>query len=254
MRAVTPRRAPAVLTLVLALVASLAACGSSSGGDGPRLRVLAAASLSDAFEEAGAAWEEEHPGTDVEFSFAGSQELAAQVRQGVPADVLVTADAATMDSLRAETGPATVIARNRLVIAVRKGNPAGVRGLADLADRRVKVVLAAPEVPAGRYAARILSGQGIEVHPVSQEPNVRAVLNKVAIGEADAGLVYVTDAASARGRVDGVPIPDAQNAVAAYPAAALERSAHRADARAFVDWLAGDRAQAILRDQGFQRP
>ncbi|MET9510261.1 molybdate ABC transporter substrate-binding protein [Streptomyces flavidovirens] len=245
------------------LVPLLAACGSENGGTGSRtgeergttrITVLAASSLTDVFTAAGAAYEKEHVGTEVTFSFNGSQELASQVRQGVPADALVTADTKTMDGLKENTGDPVVIARNRLTIATARGNPEKIGGLKDLSRSGLKVVLAAPEVPVGRYSQKILDGAGVKVRAVSQEPNVRAVLSKVELGEADAGLVYVTDAATAGGRVSTVAVPDAQNAVASYPAAVLDDSEHREEASDFVRWLASPKAQKLLRDAGFQAP
>ncbi|MEU2025560.1 molybdate ABC transporter substrate-binding protein [Streptomyces sp. NPDC016469] len=249
------RRAAASL-VVVGLLTPLTACGGDDGtGDtATDLTVLAASSLTDVFKEAGAAYEKEHPGTKVTFSFAGSQELAAQVRQGAPADALVTADTKTMDGLKSDTGAPTVIAKNRLVIATGKGNPEKVGNLTDLADPGLKVVLAAPEVPVGRYSRQILDAQKITVKPVSQEPNVRAVLSKVELGEADAGLVYKTDVASAEGKVDSVDIPDGQNAVASYPAATLKTGKHGAAAEAFVTWLSSPGARKILTGAGFQQP
>ncbi|TRV75496.1 molybdate ABC transporter substrate-binding protein [Streptomyces sp. 130] len=250
----TQRRAAAAL-VVVGLLTPLTACGGDGTEDtSTRLTVLAASSLTDVFEEAGAAYEKEHPGTEVTFSFAGSQELAAQVGQGAPADALVTADTKTMDGLKSDTGTPVVIAKNRLVIATGKGNPEKVESLEDLADKRLKVVLAAPEVPVGRYSRQILDAQRITVKPVSQEPNVRAVLSKVELGEADAGLVYRTDVASAAGKVGSVDIPDEQNAVASYPAATLRTSEHAAAAEAFVKWLSSPEAQKILTGAGFQQP
>ncbi|OEJ57360.1 molybdate ABC transporter substrate-binding protein [Streptomyces agglomeratus] len=261
------RVAAAVVTT--ALLVPLAACGSDNGTrkdtrnktgtsatDSPEadLTVLAAASLTDVFKTAGAAYEKAHPGTKLTFSFAGSQELAAQVRQGAPADALVTADTKTMDALKTDTGAATVIAKNRLVIATGEGNPKKVQGLKDLADTGLKVVLAAPEVPVGRYSQKILDAQKISVKPVSQEPNVRAVLSKVELGEADAGLVYKTDAATATGKVDAIEIPDAQNAIAEYPAATLKTSENAEAAEAFVKWLSSPEARKIFTDAEFQQP
>lgn len=262
------RRRTAAAVLSAALLVPLAACGNDdsgakdkAGGSGTAsgapqadLTVLAASSLTDAFKEAGAAYEKANPGTRVTFSFAGSQELAAQVNQGAPADALVTADTKTMDGLSNETGKPTVIARNRLVIAVGEGNPEKVENLGDLADPKLKVVVAAPEVPVGRYSRQILDAQQIEVEPVSQEPNVRAVLSKVELGEADAGLVYRTDAATATDKVDAIGIPDAENAIASYPAATLKTSEHSEAAAAFVAWLSTPEAQKILRGAGFQQP
>ncbi|MCP3820625.1 molybdate ABC transporter substrate-binding protein [Streptomyces sp. A3M-1-3] len=261
------RRRAAAGLLTAALLLPLTACGSEDGqkdtgakASGPaaapkaELTVLAAASLTDVFKTAGAAYEKANPGTKVTFSFAGSQELAAQVKQGAPADALVTADTRTMDGLKSDTGAATVIARNRLVIATGEGNPHKVAALKDLADTKLKVVLAAPEVPVGRYGKKILDAQKVDVKPVSQEPNVRAVLSKVELGEADAGLVYKTDARGAADKVDAVEIPDAQNAIAEYPAATLKQSKNADAAAAFVKWLSGPEAQKILQEAGFQQP
>ncbi|MCJ1676822.1 molybdate ABC transporter substrate-binding protein [Streptomyces sp. APSN-46.1] len=252
--------AVAALTAAL-LVPVLSACGgedektaAAGTAKAANLTVLAASSLSDVFKTAGAAYEKSHPGTKVTFSFAGSQELAAQVKQGAPADALVTADTKTMDGLRAETGDASVIAKNRLVIATGKGNPFEIDELKDLADSKIKVVLAAPEVPVGRYGQQILDAQKIEVKPVSQEPNVRAVLSKVEMGEADAGLVYKTDSAKSGDKVVAIEIPDDQNAVASYPATTLKQSKNAEAAAAFVAWLSTPEAQKIFQDAGFQKP
>lgn len=275
MNATPNRRRTAAAVLTAALLVPLSACGSDADGakkDGAagspstaasasapagakaaNLTVLAASSLTDVFKTAGAAYEKAHPGTKVTFSFAGSQELAAQVKQGAPADALVTADTKTMDGLRGETNDATVIAKNRLVIAAGKGNPFKIDELKDLADTKLKVVLAAPEVPVGRYSKQILDAQKIEVKPVSQEPNVRAVLSKVELGEADAGLVYKTDSAKSGDKVVTVDLPDGQNAVASYPAATLKQSKNSEAAAAFVAWLSTPEAQKILQDAGFQK-
>ncbi|MFJ6410664.1 molybdate ABC transporter substrate-binding protein [Streptomyces hydrogenans] len=264
------RRRTAAAVLTAALLVPLAACssgdatkkdtagstpsGSASAAPQANLTVLAAASLTNVFKTAGAAYEKSHPGTKITFSFAGSQELVAQVSQGSPADVLVTADTKSMDKVKADTGTPAIIAKNRLVIATGEGNPFKVDELKDLADTKLKVVLAAPEVPAGKYSKQILDKQKITVKPVSQEPNVRAVLSKVELGEADAGLVYKTDAATATDKVDAVEIPDDQNAIAQYPAATIKDSKNAEAAAAFVAWLSSPEGQKILQDAGFQKP
>ncbi len=265
------RRAAAAVVSAALLIPLAAACSSSkdsgssdksaspsgSSSSAPKaaqLTVLAASSLTDVFKAAGAAYEKENPGTHIKFSFAGSQELAAQVKQGAPADALVTADTKTMDGLKADVNDSSIIAKNRLVITTAKGNPKKVEDLKGLTNTSLKVVLAAPEVPVGRYSKQVLDKQHLTVKPVSQEPNVRAVLSKVELGEADAGIVYKTDAASAKGKVDTVDIPDAQNAVASYPAATLKASKNADAATAFVKWLSTPEAQKILADAGFQQP
>lgn len=264
------RRAAVGLFFGALLVPVLAACGggstgtsgaaaaatASASGSAPaaNLTVLAAASLTDVFKTLGTQYTKEHPGTKITFSFAGSQELAAQVRQGAPADALVTADTKTMDGLKAETGTPTVIAKNELVIATAPGNPHKIASLKDLSDPDLKVVLAAPEVPAGRYSQEVLDKQGITVEPVSLEPNVRAVLSKVELGEADAGLVYRTDTTAAKGKVGSVAIPPDQNAIASYPAATLKAGKNPAAADAYVQWLSSPEAQKTLQEAGFQQP
>ncbi|WP_130796671.1 molybdate ABC transporter substrate-binding protein [Streptomyces otsuchiensis] len=269
MTAPRARRRPAALRLLLSalLVLPLAACGSG-GGSGPgdadgagagadggdtALTVLAAASLTDVLEEAKPLYESER-GVELRLSFAGSQELAAQVREGVPADVLVTADSTSMDGVADRTEGPVVIAENELTIVTAPGNPEDVTGLADLAREDLTVVLAAPEVPVGRYGQQILDEAGVRVNPASQETNVRSVLTKVTLGEADVGIVYATDAASAGDRVATVTIPAAQNVLAEYPAAALSEAPNPVEAAAFVSWLRSDRAVELLETAGFRVP
>ena len=249
------RRSAALAAASLALLA-LSACGGSdspAGGDS-RLTVLAASSLTEAFPEIGQAFEDANPGTSVQFSFAGSQELVAQVDAGAPADVLALAGTGSLDTLKAGTGDPVPFAHNQLAIIVPPGDPAGVRTLADLADPAVKVALAGPDVPAGAYAQQMLDDAGVAVTPVSQEVDVKSVVTRVSVGGADAGVVYVTDATAAAGQVDMVPIPDRLNVVATYPAVTLDASGNPDLAAQFVQFLLGDQAQQILLDHGFTGP
>ncbi|RKN47300.1 molybdate ABC transporter substrate-binding protein [Streptomyces hoynatensis] len=263
-RAAPARRSRLLLAAAAAAVLALSACGgdsdadengASGGGEDVTLTVLAAASLTDVFDAAGEVYEEEHPGTTLRFSYGGSQDLVAQIRQGAPADVLATASTETMESLAGQTDAPETFARNALTIVTPPDNPGQVASLADLADPGLRLVLAAEDVPAGHYGREILDRQHLEVSPDSEETDVRSVLSKVQLGEADAGLVYTTDAiAAGEDSVRAVPIPEDQNITAAYPAAALTGSEHHDAAAEFVAWLLSDEAQGLLRDAGFQAP
>jgi molybdate transport system substrate-binding protein len=255
-------RSRARLALVLPVVALLAAAcsggspssGGSGGGPRAELKVFAAASLTAAFNQLGREFTTANPGTRVTFNFAGSQALATQVRQGAPADVFTSADTTNMDKVKDLVGAPKAFASNLLQIVVEKGNPKGVKGLHDLARRDLKVVLAAPDVPAGRYAKQILDKAGVKVNPVSQEDNVKAVVTKVSLGEADAGIVYVTDVTAGGDKVHGVAIPTGQNVEATYPIAVVTASTHRPQAQAFADLVLSDRGQRVLGSFGFLPP
>ncbi len=244
-----------LLAVALVLLASLAsACGaaSSSGGDDQReLSVFAASSLTEAFTELGDQFTAAHPDVKVTFAFAGSSDLVTQLQQGAPADVLATADTSNMDKVASLTGAPQAFAGNQLIIAVEPGNPKHITGLADLADPDLKVVLAAPEVPAGKYAEEALAKAGAAVQPVSLEVSVKGVVTKVSLGEADAGIVYVTDVAAAQGKIEGVAIPADQNVTATYPIATLKESASPEDAQAFVDLILSPEGQKVLAEYGF---
>lgn len=247
--------------LVAALLASglaFAGCGSdgTSASDGPTitLTVLAASSLTDAFPEIGAAFSSQEPDVELQFSFAGSQELVAQADAGAPADVLALAGTGSLETLQTSSGDPTVFARNRLAIIVPTGNPAGIESITDLADPDVKVSLAGPEVPAGAYALEAFNKADIVVDPVSEEAEVKAVVTRVAIGGADAGVVYVTDAIGSDADIESVPISERYNVVATYPAVTLNTSDHADLAQQFVDFLTSDEAQQILASYGFDSP
>ncbi len=237
-----------------ALVMLAASCGGGSGSNGradaqsQNVTVFAASSLTDAFTDIGKAYEATHAGAKVTFSFAASSDLVQQVQQGAPADVIATASTTTMDEVATELAdPAKPFARNKLVIVTESGNPKHISSLADLARSGVVVVLAADGVPAGDYARQALADAHVTVHPKSLEDNVRGVLTKVELGEADAGIVYVTDALVAGSKVASVPIADAP--VATYPIAAVN-----GDGRDFVDFVLSTRGQGILKRYGFLAP
>ena len=198
--------------LAVAALLLVAGCGDESGGSSgaaapSEIKVFAAASLTAAFTELGQQYTSANGGTKVTFNFAGSQALATQIQQAAPADVFASADLANMDKVKDLVGTSQNFASNLLAIVVEEGNPKGVKGLDDLARPDLKVVLAAPDVPAGKYAAEILGKAGVAVKPVSQEDNVKAVVTKVSLGEADAGIVYVTDITAGGAKVEGVDIP-----------------------------------------------
>jgi molybdate transport system substrate-binding protein len=220
------------------------------------LTIFAAASLTASFTELAQEFAADHPGVTVRpISFDGSSTLATQLREGAPVDVFASADEATMGTVADLTdGPSEVFATNILQIAVEPGNPLGIRGLADLARPGVQVVLCAPAVPCGTAAHDLLDHERVTLAPVSEEQNVTAVLTKVRTGEADAGLVYLTDVAAAGGAVDGVGIAGADRAANSYPIAAMHSSRHPDVARAFVDFVLSTRGQAVLATYGFGAP
>jgi molybdate transport system substrate-binding protein len=240
---------------VLAAVALvLAGCGVASGDERITLNVLAASSLTEAFDELGTAYGTAAKNVTVRFEFAGSQDLAMDVQERDPADMLATADQASMDSVADKVTGRRAFAYDSMTIAVAPGNPKHVQGLASLADPRLRVVLGGPIVPVGRYAAQVLAKAGVTVRPRSEEADARTVLTRVRTGEADAGIVYVTDMRSAGIAASSVPIPAQQNVTATYFAAAMRSSAHGSAAKAFVAWLQSPTATAILRKYGFPTP
>lgn len=216
-----------------------------------KLTVLAAASLSESFKELGTAFEAKHPGSRVTFSFDSSSALAAQANNAAPADLFASADQANMKKVT-DAGNATgpkVFAHNKLAIIVAKGNPKKIKSLADFT--KVGFVLCAPEVPCGKYGVEALSRAGVKTRPKSLETNVKGVVTKVTSGEADAGIGYVTDAKAAAANTEGIEIPEAQNVIAEYPIAVLKQSANAGLAQAFLDFVLGPEAQAVLAKYGF---
>ena len=232
----------------------VAACGGSSGAGSTTMHVLAASSLTEAFTELGAQFEAEHAGVKVVFDFAGSQDLVAQLEQGAPADVIACADTSTMSSVADLVGEPSTFAANTLAIVTAPGDPLRVRSLADLADPDLKVVLADPAVPVGKYAEQVLRSAGVDVRPVSFEESARGVVTKVSLGEADAGIVYATDIRAAGDTVSGVTIPAAQNITAVYPIATVDASTQTDRARDFVDLVLSAQGQKILTSFGFLAP
>lgn len=245
-------------TTALAGAALLALTGCASTQPEPNdavlsgsLSVYAAASLTASFDELAEAFTAQHPDVQVSAVYDGSSTLATQILEGAPADVFASADQATMARAADVTAEPSVFATNTLVIAVPVENLAGVESLADLAD--VVTVLCAPEVPCGAASASLLDAAGVTVDAASLEQNVTAVLTKVAAGEADAGLVYVTDVAG-RDDVTSIEPEGADAVVNSYEIATVTDAANPAAADAFVDFVLSEDGQAILADYGFSAP
>lgn len=257
---------PATTVLLLAI---LAACvgegepepGASEARDGRALSgellVSAAASLTDAFEDVASAFEARHPGVDVALNLGGSGALATQILEGAPVDVFASANPATMARV-AEAGEVSgvpsVFAANRLRIAVPAGNPAGVAGPGDFADEALRLGLCAEGVPCGDLAREALARAGVVPALDTNEPDVRALLGKIELGELDAGITWATDVASAGGAVEGIDLPVEIDAVAELPVAVLAGAPNRAAAEAFARFLLSGDAMRILERHGFLPP
>jgi molybdate transport system substrate-binding protein len=216
--------------------------------------VFAASSLTEAFTAIGAAFQVANPEATVTFNFAGSSDLVNQINEGAPADVYASADDSNMAKLTEAGGNATepvVAARNTFEIIVAPGNPKGIAGVADLADPDLIVVLCGDTVPCGTGAAEVLANAGVTVTPKSFEEKVKGVVTKVTVGEADAGIVFLTDVIAAGDAAAGVPIPADVNAISNYPIVVTKEAPNAAAAQAFVDFVAGAEGQAILAKYGF---
>lgn len=252
------------INIAILLSFLLVACGGTSAA-GPRtLTVFAAASLTDAFTEIGQAFEAEHAGVIVVFNFGGSQNLRTQIEQGAPADVFAAANTKEMDTLVSQslvdTDAPRIFLTNQLVVILPPDNPADITSLQDLSQTGLKLVLAAEEVPAGRYARRILENLNatfgaefsaqVLANVVSNEDNIRQAVTKVQLGEADASIVYRSDAVAAPD-LQQIEIPPEFNVLAEYPIARLVESANSDLADEFIAYLLSPAGQATLAKWGF---
>jgi molybdate transport system substrate-binding protein len=230
---------------------------SGSGGSG-EITVLAAASLTESFTQIAQGFQTANPGTEVNLSFGGSDTLAAQIDQGSPTDVFASASPTWMDDVE-QNGPGVTnrqdFAKNRLVVIVPADNPAGIQSIDDLANDGVELVVAAEDVPVGTYARQALDNAGIaedaEANVVSNEDDVKAVVQKVALGEADAGIVYQTDVTAAvKDKVTAIPIADDVNVIATYPIAVVDGAPNADLAASFETYVLGP-GQDVLQSFGF---
>jgi molybdate transport system substrate-binding protein len=253
---------------VVAVALLVAACGDDDTADTEApaeedlegtLTVLAATSLKGAFDDIEVAFEDEHPGIDVQVTTDGSANLAtAIVEGGVPADVFASADEANLqkvvDEDLAAEADTEIFVTNLLQIAVEEGNPLGIKTLEDLTGPGVAVSLCKAEVPCGSYAEKAFEAAGLPVPPAGVEDNVGGVVTKVSLGEADAGLVYVTDVMAADDDIDGVDLAEDEQVIATYPASVLTEAPNPEAAAAFVAFLTSRVAQEILEGYGFGAP
>ena len=253
---------------VIAIAAglALAGCGtetpgattaSSRTGVTGTVTVFAAASLTESFNKIGKDFEATNPGSKVTFNYAGSSALAAQINQGAPADIFASAAPANMktvtDAGNADGTPA-VFARNQLVIAVSRGNPEAVKGLADLARPGLKVALCAEQVPCGAAARKALEAAKVSLTPATLEQDVRQALSKVKLGEVDASLVYRTDAKAAAADVEGIEFPESAQAINEYPIVLVKDAPNKTAAQAFLAYVRSGEGIAVLTAAGFQKP
>ncbi|MBO0873930.1 MAG: molybdate ABC transporter substrate-binding protein, partial [Pseudonocardia sp.] len=218
------------------------------------LTVSAAASLTDVFNQLGKTFEAQNPGASVRFNYGGSSDLAQQIVNGAPADVFAAANTSTMATVTKAgqaNGQPSVFVTNKLEIAVPPGNPKGVQSFAALTKPDLKVVVCAAQVPCGSATKEVEKATGLTLKPVSEEADVRSVLSKVSTGDADAGLVYVTDVRSTGGKVAGVDFPEADKAINTYPIVALKNAGQPDLAAKFVALVRGPEGQRVLRAAGF---
>jgi molybdate transport system substrate-binding protein len=253
------RQLLAVFTLGILL--ATAGCAASAPSATPKndslsgsITVFAAASLTQTFGELATRFEAAHPGVTVATSFAGSADLVSQITAGAPADVFASADTTNMTKVSSLVATPVNFATNVLEIAVPPGNPAKIATLADLARPGVKTVVCAPAVPCGAATAAVETAGGVNISPVSEENAVTDVLGKVSSGEADAGLVYVTDVKRAGSSVTGITFPESSAAVNTYPIATVKAGTNQAVATAFVAFVTGSVGRSVLAAAGFGAP
>ncbi|MTD56663.1 molybdate ABC transporter substrate-binding protein [Amycolatopsis pithecellobii] len=252
-----------VLVTLAGVALLVAGCGSgasSSAGTASEpktLTVYAAASLTESFNALKTQFEAAHPGVTVKYNFGGSSTLVQQLTNGAKADVFASADQANMDKAvqgGVVNGAPTVFATNKLTIAVPPGNPKGLKAFGDLAGAGLKVVVCAAQVPCGSAAQKVEKNTGVTIKPVSEEQDVKQVLTKVESGDADAGLVYVTDASTAGGKVAQVDFPESAQAINNYPIAVLKDAPQADLAQQFEQFLLGAQGKAELTKVGFGTP
>ncbi|WP_432791611.1 molybdate ABC transporter substrate-binding protein [Brevibacterium sp. K11IcPPYGO002] len=244
------------LCTVAALTLTACSSGSDSGAEADQseeITVFAAASLTEVFEDIADEFAAADPNApDVKFSFAGSSDLVSQISEGAPADVIATADEKTMDTLASDdllAGEPEMFASNTLTLAVADGNPKAIKSSQDFSGN--SLVVCAPQVPCGAATQKWADLNDVALDPVSEENSVTDVLGKVSAGQADAGIVYVTDIARGDGEVEQVDLDGADKVINIYPAATVKASENQDQADAFVKFLASDTAQKLLRDAGF---
>jgi molybdate transport system substrate-binding protein len=251
--------------LVAGLLAGTAACGSKAPSSSPSqssqssgsIVVFAAASLKPVFTQISQQFKTDNPDNGVDFEFGGSSDLATQLTQGATADVFASADTAQMNTVAKAgllAGNPTNFASNTLVIVTAPGNPKKIGSFADLNKPGLSVVICQQPVPCGSATQRIEDNTGVHLNPVSEDPSVTDVLNKVTTGQADAGLVYVTDARSAGNKVTTVNFPEAPGAVNVYPIAVLKKARLPTLAQKFVALVTSATGQKILAQSGFAKP
>ena len=264
----TLRRTSVITAVAAAALLVVAGCSSRSNGTNAggspsssakptgSITVLAASSLTEAFNQIKKDFEAANPGTTVTLSFAASSALAQQITSGAPADVFASAATANMDQV-VSAGDASSpqnFAKNVMEVATPPNNPGNVSSVTDLAKSSVKVALCQPQVPCGVVAAEVFKNAGITVKPVTLQPDVKSVLTQVETGNVDAGMVYVTDVQAAGSKVKGVTIPASDNASTLYPIATINSSKHKFEAQAFMNYVLSPAGQQVLAAAGFEKP